>query len=136
MTAADPLAGFSPHERTSPFLDLIGPVLSRSTDDGTEFALAIDERHVNARGFAHGGVLAALADVALGYASSSSQDPPVRLITASLTIDFAGAVQSGETVVARVDIQRVGRRMAFANCYLTSGDRRVVHASAVFANAG
>ena len=112
-------------------------MLSRRTDDGQlEFALAIDERHVNARGFAHGGVLSALADVALGYAASGSQDPPARLITASLKIDFAGAVRAGETVVASVDVHRVGRRIAFANCYLTSEDRRVVHASAVFANAG
>ena len=130
------LAGFAPHERTSPFLDLIGPVLSRRTADGLELALRIDERHVNARGFAHGGVLAALADVALGYAASSSQDPPARLITASLTIDFAGAVQAGEVVIARVDVHRVGRRIAFANCYLSSDDRRVVHARAVFADAG
>jgi acyl-coenzyme A thioesterase 13 len=135
MTTTDPLAGFSPHERSSPYLDLIGPVLSRSTDSGPEFALTIDERHVNARGFAHGGVLAALADVAMGYATSGSQDPPAHLITAGLTLSFAGAVHTGETVVARVDIQRLGRRMAFANCYLTTDDRRVVHASAVFANA-
>jgi acyl-coenzyme A thioesterase 13 len=135
MTTADPLAGFSPHERSSPFLDLIGPVLTRRTDTGIEFALAIDERHVNARGFAHGGVLTTLADVALGFATGISQDPPVHLITTSLAISFAGRVRSGETVVARVDVHRVGRRIAFANCYLTSGDRRVVHASAVFANA-
>jgi len=136
MTTVDPLDGFSPYERTSPFLDLIGPLLSRSTDDGVEFALTVDERHVNARGSAHGGVLAALADVALGYGTAFSQDPPVRLVTASLTMDFAGAVRSGETVVARVDVHHRGHRIAFANCYLTSGDRRVVHASAVFANAG
>lgn len=134
MTTTDPLAGFTPHERTSPYLDLIGPVLSRASDSGIEFALAIDDRHVNARGFAHGGVLAALADVALGYAASSSQDPPAHLITTSLTLDFAGAVQRGEAVIASVDVQRVGRRMAFANCYLIAGERRVVHASAVFAN--
>ena len=136
MTTPDPLAGFAPYERTSPYLDLIGPVLSRRTDDGLEFALAIDERHVNARGLAHGAVLTALADVAMGYATAFSRDPPARLITASLNISFAGAVHSGETVIARVDIQRVGRRMAFASCSLTSGDREVVHASAVFANAG
>jgi acyl-coenzyme A thioesterase 13 len=136
MATADQLAGFSPHERSSPYLDLIGPILSRRTDTGLECALTIDDRHVNARGSAHGGVLAALADVALGYASSGSQDPPAHLITASLKIDFAGSVRNGETVIARVDVQRVGRRMAFANCYLTSGDRRVAHASAVFANVG
>jgi uncharacterized protein (TIGR00369 family) len=135
MTTDDPLAGFSPHERTSPYLDLIGPILSRRTDAGLEFALTIDERHVNARGLAHGGVLSALADVAMGYATSSSQDPAPYLITASLTVSFAGAVRIGEAVVARVDVHRIGRRMAFANCYLTSAERRVVHASAVFANA-
>jgi acyl-coenzyme A thioesterase 13 len=135
MTTADPLDGFSPHERSSPYLDHIGPVLSRRTDNTIEFALTIDERHVNARGFAHGGVLAALADVALGYATSGSQDPPARLTTVSLTVSFAGAVGLGETLVARVDVQHVGRRIAFSNCYLTSGDRRVLHASAVFANA-
>lgn len=128
-----PPAGFAPHDRSSPFFDLIGPLWSRQTHAGLELALAIDERHVNARGLAHGGVLAALADVALGYATSGSQDPPTRLTTASLTIDFAGAVKSGETVVATVDIQRVGRRLAFANCYLHCAERRVVRASAVFA---
>lgn len=130
-----PPPGFAPHDRTSPFFDLIGPLWSRQTDSGLELALAIDERHVNARGLAHGGVLAALADVALGYATSGSQYPPVRLTTASLTIDFAGSVKNGETIIATVDVQHVGRRLAFANCYLRCGERRVVRASAVFANA-
>lgn len=134
MTTAGPPAGFEPFERSSPYLDLIGPILARRTDAGLEFALTIDERHVNARDMAHGGVLSALADVAMGYATATSQDPPAYLITASLTISFAGAVRKGETVVATTDVHRIGRRMAFANCYLTSGEKRVVHASAVFSN--
>jgi hypothetical protein len=83
---------FTPFERTSPFFDLIGPLLCRRDDDGMRFGLSIDERHVNARGFTHGGVLATLADVALGYTAALQKDPPARLITASLTIDFAGTV--------------------------------------------
>jgi acyl-coenzyme A thioesterase 13 len=130
-----PPPGFERHDRTSPFLDLIGPLWSRRTGAGLELALAIDERHVNGRGFAHGGVLAALADVALGYAASSAEEPPVRLITASLTIDYVGTVRSGQTVIATVDVQRVGRRLAFANCYLHCGEQRVVRASAVFSVA-
>ena len=141
MTAGAPSSGpdageFAPFARTSPFLDLIGPVLSRRVDSDTEFALAIDDRHVNARGLAHGGVLASLADVALGYATALQEDPPVRLITASMSIDFAGPVEKGELVVARVDVQRIGRRMAFANCYLSCDERRIARASAVFLNAG
>ena len=134
-SATPPLPGFTVHGRTSPFLDVIGPLWSRRTDAGLEFALAIDDRHLNGRGFAHGGVLAGLADVALGYASSDSRDPPARLITASLTIDFVGTAASGETVVTRTDVQHLGRRLGFANCYLYSGEKRIVRASAVFANA-
>ena len=127
-------AGFVPFERASPFLDLIGPLLFRRDEDGIQFALRIDERHLNARGFVHGGVLAALADVALGYTASLEKEPPARLITASLTIDFVRAVSAGELVVATVDVQRVGSRIAFANCYLACEERRVARASAVFAN--
>lgn len=127
-------AEFAPYERTSPYLDLVGPLLSRPSEDGVEFGLRIDERHLNELGFAHGGVLATLADAALGFTAAFQSDPPALLITASLTIDFAGAVREGELVVAAVDVQRVGKRMAFANCYLESDGRRVARASAVFAN--
>lgn len=108
MADSDPLAGFTPHSRSSPYFDLIGPLLSHHTEAGIEFALRIDDRHLNARGFAHAAVLTSLADVALGYTAASSQDPPANLVTASLTIDFAGSVR---------------------------GDRRIARASAVFANS-
>ncbi|GAB2532854.1 PaaI family thioesterase [Nocardia heshunensis] len=131
-----PLPGFSVYPRTSPFLDLIGPLWSRSDEHGLEFALAIDNRHVNARGFAHGGVLAALADVALGYASAFAQEPPLRLVTANLTVDFVGTAAKGDVVVATTDIQKIGNRLGFANCYLSIDGQRIVRASAVFANGG
>ena len=125
---------FAPYDRSSPFFDRIGPLLSRPGPAGPEVALAIDDRHVNDRGFAHAGVLSSVADVALGYATAFSQDPPVPVVTTSLTIDFAGRAVPGDMLVATVDVQRVGRRMAFANCYLSVGERRIARASAVFAN--
>jgi acyl-coenzyme A thioesterase 13 len=54
------------------------------------------------------------------------------LITASISTDFAGSARLGDWVEARVDIQRVGKRIAFANTYLHVEDRRVVRASAMF----
>jgi acyl-coenzyme A thioesterase PaaI-like protein len=80
-------------------------------------------------------VLLTLADVALGYAAEGSVDPPARLITASISADFAGSARPGDWVETRVDVQRVGVRMAFANAYLHVRERRVVRASAVFARA-
>ena len=126
--------GFAPYAHSSPFFDLIGPLLYREGQGGLEFALELDERHVNDRGSAHAGVLSSVADVALGYVTMFSQDPPVSVVTTSLTIDFAAGAAPGDTLVARVDVQKVGRRMAFANCYLSVEERRIARASAVFAN--
>ena len=50
--------------------------------------------------------------------------------------DFAGSARIGDWVEAHVDVQKVGGRLAFANCYLKVGEERIVHASAVFARTG
>lgn len=131
-----PLPGFQLFDRSSPFVDLIGPLWSRRGDEGLEFALAIDERHLNGRGFAHGAVLSGLADVALGYASAFSQDPPAHLVTASLTVDFIGTASRGDVVVSATQVPKVGRRLGYANCYLYIAGKTIVQASAVFANVG
>lgn len=35
---------------------------------------------------------------------------------------------------ARVDIQKIGKRLAFANCHLWVGERRILRASGIFAH--
>ena len=52
---------------------------------------------------------------------------------ASLTIDYAGSARVGDWVEARVEVQRVGSRLGFANCYLLADEQRIVRASAIFA---
>jgi acyl-coenzyme A thioesterase 13 len=131
-TEADVPEGFTALGRTSPSVELLGPFYSKGAGAGLVLGLRVAEKHTNARGFAHGGVLLTLADVALGYAAEGSVEPPARLITTSLSADFAGGARLGDWVEARVDVQRVGERMAFANAYLHAGDRRIVRASAVF----
>ena len=54
-------------------------------------------------------------------------DPPLN-IAPQVEGRHSGGVDEGETVIATTDVQRVGRRVSFANCYLHVGDRRVVHA--------
>jgi acyl-coenzyme A thioesterase 13 len=129
-----PPGGFTRHPRSSPFLDLIGPLYSRGTGAGLQLALRADQRHTNGSGFVHGGILATLADLALGYAMASSEDPPLALTTASLTIDFAGSATPGDLLTTTVDIQRIGTRMAFANCYLHVAERRIARASGIYAS--
>lgn len=132
MTTTDVPAGFTALYRSSPFLDVIGPLFSRGEGDNLVIGLRIDSKHTNARGFAHGGVLSTLADIALGYAMESTAEKSVSLVTANLTLDYAGTAKVGDWIEANVDIQKVGSRLAFANAYLCVGASRIVRASAVF----
>ena len=135
MTAPVP-DGYRPLFRTSPVLDLIGPFYCRGEGVELELGLRVEPKHCNARGTVHGGILAALADVALGYTLGFSTDPPTALTTASLTLDFAGTAKTGDWLATSVDIQKRGSRLAFANCYISIGKERIVRASAVFFVAG
>ena len=129
-------AGFGPLFRSSPVIDLIGPVYSKGEGAELVLGLRVEQKHCNMRGALHGGILATLADIALGYAIAFSTKPPTGLVTANLTLDFAGTAKIGDWLEARVDIQKKGNRLAFANCYLSVGEQRIVRASAVFVVAG
>ena len=127
---------FRPLFRTSPVLDLIGPLYSRGDGADLVIGLRVAQKHCNARGTVHGGILATLADVALGYTMAFASTPPAGLVTASLSLDFAGTAKVGDWLETRVDIQKQGNRLSFGNCYITSNEQRIVRASAVFLVAG
>ncbi len=124
--------GFEPLFRSSPFLDLLGPVYNRRTDRALLIGFFAAEKHCNARGVVHGGVISSLADVALGYSAVVSQDQPKPLVTANLSVDYAGAAKLGDWIEIETDVQKVGGKMAFANCYVRVGAKRIARASAVF----
>ena len=125
-------AGFEPVFRTSPFIDLVGPVYSKREGRKIVIGLRVAEKHCNARGSVHGGLFMTLADIALGYNAVYAQDPPARLTTVSVTTDFAGSARIGDWIEIHVDVQRIGAKLAFANAYVHVGEQRIVRASAVF----
>ena len=124
--------GFAPVARTSPFADLIGPIYQMTGPHGLIFAIRAESRHWNLRGQVHGGVLCTLADIAMGYTTAFSSEPPTPLVTVSLTIDYVGKADHGDWIEIRTDVQKVGRRLAFANCFFHVGASRIARASAVF----
>lgn len=127
---------FRPLLRNSPVLELIGPLYCRGEGVDLVIGLLVEAKHCNARGTVHGGILATLADVALGYTMAFSSTPPANLVTANLTLDFAGTAKVGDWLEAHVDVQKQGSRLSFANCYISMNERRIVRASAVFLVAG
>jgi uncharacterized protein (TIGR00369 family) len=129
-------AGFRALARLSPFNALVGPLYARKRR-GRELSigLRIERKHANSRGICHGGVLATLADLSLGYAMHAKLGGKASFVTAHLAVDYAGAARVGDWIEAEVEIQRMGARLAFANCYLVADGRRIVRASAIFARA-
>jgi acyl-coenzyme A thioesterase 13 len=125
--------GFRKIERLSPFNALVGPLYERRNGAAVSIGLAIKEKHTNSRGICHGGVLATLADLALGYAMLARSGDRGSFLTAHLAVDYAGAARPGDFIESRVEVQHVGSRLAFANCYLVARERPIVRASAIFA---
>lgn len=128
--------GYRAIERLSPFNALVGPLYERRDGEAVSIALRIEAKHTNSRGVCHGGVLATLADLALGYAMLARSGDKGSFVTAHLDVDYAGAARPGDWVQSKVEIQRVGARLAFANCYLVAGGKPIVRASAIFARDG
>lgn len=127
--------GFKLVPRLSPFNALVGPLYERRVGQTVSIGILIEAKHTNSRGICHGGVLATLADVALGYAMLALRGERSGFVTAHLAVDYAGSAKVGDWIESDVEIQRVGTRLAFANCYLVANGKRIVRASAIFAHA-
>jgi len=124
--------GFEPIFRSSPYLELLGPIYNKKVDGGLIIGLRAQDKHCNARGLVHGGVFSSLADVALGYNAAFQGKEPTPMVTANLSIDYVGAAKLDEWIEIHTDVQKVGRSMAFANCYFLVANKRIVRASGVF----
>jgi uncharacterized protein (TIGR00369 family) len=132
MSEIDCPPGYKPLFRSSPFLDLTGPYFYKPLDDAFVVGLRVAAKHVNASGTVHGGSLATLADVSLGYVTAMSQHPPIRMMTTSLGLDYVGVAKVGDWLESQVSIVKVGHRLAFANLVIVSNDAPVATARATF----
>ena len=129
--------GFTLMTGLSPFNSLVGPLYQRRDERGVSIGVRLEEKHTNSRGICHGGMLATLADLALGYALLGRGDKlSGSFFTVQLSIDYARAARVGDWIESEVEVQQAGARLAFANCYLVAGGRRIARASAIFARAG
>jgi uncharacterized protein (TIGR00369 family) len=125
--------GWTPLGGSSAFVRHLGPLYVKEASEHRVIGMRVEDKHLNTRGIAHGGMLVTLADTALGVALSLSERPPRPMVTVSLSVDFASVARVGDWVEAHVEIQRNGRQLAFASCQILVKDRHVLRASGVFA---
>ena len=80
-----------------------------------------------------GGFLATLVDTALGRAILDVSAGGAQVATVSLTTDCLRAAQRGAWLETRTEVERLGGRLAFADCSVRGDGEEVVRARAVFA---
>jgi uncharacterized protein (TIGR00369 family) len=117
-------------------IEMIGPIYMRGKGPDLVLGLRAGEKHCNMRGTVHGGILATLADITIGYSLAFSTEPPTAAVTTNLTLDFLSSAQNGDWLEAAVEFHQLGKRVAFGNCYITRGEERIARASAVFLVTG
>ena len=132
MSEQNPPPEFTPANFSPGFLDRSGPYWLATADGRTIVGLRIGEGHLNYQDVAHGGVLTTYADVALSFALYSSEQPPLPVATATLTVNFLGAARLGDWLEAEARIDRIGRRLGYASGSIRCGDETVATMSGVF----
>lgn len=74
-----------------------------------KLAMTVQDRHLNAAGVAHGGVLFSFCDIAFAIASNSHGDLALAL---EVNMGFLKAVSVGERLVVEAKEEHLGRRTA------------------------
>lgn len=109
----------------------LGALWTRRDGDGWRYAVQLDESHVNAQGFIHGGVLMTFMDHAL---SLLIWEAAGRAMSSTIHLDshFLAAVRAPAFVECDGRILRQGRRLAFARGVLRADGRDIMEATGVW----
>jgi acyl-coenzyme A thioesterase PaaI-like protein len=129
--------GYSRHFRTSPLTDPWEPLYSKAQNGAILLALRIRPAHCNSRGFAHGGLISALADNAMGLSLSEAlgerhKERPSGVVTISLALDFLGAGRIGQWLEIVPRVLRAGGSLGFADCLVRADDQPIARGNATF----
>lgn len=116
------------------FAGLVGPFYAKREGRELSLGLRIEQRHLNSRGSCHGGLLATLADIALGYACvAASEDGQSRnFVTIDLAVEYLAATQAGDWLYSEVKVMNADTRTAAAAGHLLVEGRPVARISANF----
>ncbi|HVX77074.1 MAG TPA: PaaI family thioesterase [Bradyrhizobium sp.] len=132
MNAQDIPAGFEPHFRKSPLTDPWEPLYSRRTDKAVIIGLRLAMPHTNARGLIHGGLIAALADNAMGLSCAQQMGGTSSLVTIGLSVDFVGSATVGQWLAVESDVIRTGSTICFAQSLVKADGAIIARANATF----
>lgn len=95
------------------------------------FAFVVLEKHMNAAGSAHGGLLMTFADIAMSRTSRLASGAK-SCSTVSLNCDFVGPGRLGDVIEIRVSVSRQTRTLVFLTAAIFCGDRALMNAQGLW----
>jgi uncharacterized protein (TIGR00369 family) len=107
----------------APIYELLGIDLAAAGDGAVTLVLDCDGRHSNIDGVVHGGLLAFLADTAMGFAVRTQVDATWPNKTLSLDVDYVQGARRGERLTVAAEVEQATRRFRWARAELTAGGR-------------
>jgi uncharacterized protein (TIGR00369 family) len=89
---------------------------------------------MNGAGAVHGGAIVSLCDTAFWVALASIYGPTQPTATASLTCSFLRPAMPPHDLVAHATVLKPGKRIAYGEVHVYSGEKLVAHATLSFLN--
>ena len=132
MMMIDIPEGFQPHFRKSPFTDPWEPLYSKKTETAVIIGLRLAKPHTNSRGLIHGGLIASLADNAMGYSCALVMGWTSSLVTISLAVDYVGSAEIGQWLAVESDVIKTGSTICFAQSLIQADDIVIARANGTF----
>ena len=124
--------GFEPHFRKSPFTEPWEPLYSKKTENAVIIGLRLAKPHTNSRGLIHGGLIASLADNAMGYSCALVMGWTTSLVTISLAVDYVGSAEIGQWLAVESEVIRTGSTICFAQSLIKADDTVIARANGTF----
>ncbi len=130
--------GFVLYDRSSPVTKPWEPLYIRPQPRAVHVGLRLRQEHCNGRGLIHGGVIAALADNAMGmslYAAMSADglaDSARIPVTVGLSVDYIGTGKIGQWMQIEPRVVKSARTLGFVDALITADGAPVARANATF----
>ena len=126
--------GFSLHTRSSPVTDAWAPIYAHAgaAPAAIILGLYVANQHCNSRGLLHGGVIAALADNAMGLSLALQTNPPASPVTTSLSLDYFGKAAIGAWLTFETDHVSICGQTGVTHALILADGAAVARASASF----
>ena len=124
--------GFAPHFKRSPVTDPWEPLFSRRGEKSVQLGVWLREAHCNSRGLLHGGVIAALADSAMGLSCVASQQAARSALTVSLNVDYLATAKIGQWLLIDPRVVKTGSTLGFVDALIAADGETIARATATF----